>query len=235
MKITPNQKKAFYDILTAKGLDWDEFIENLVPETEDHQEYPRLFHRHSDLFFGFYHNLIFESLHPEIGGWYVEHRPGQNNMPLASFPTVKGWEEVLKLFRQWADLMLVEISSYNFFKDIKEFQEDLKNINLYKTIKREEPLTSKEEKFIRNQLKIFEEKLEKTDLIEEHLISLKQKFDYLNQRLDKKYPKIDWLNIFIGTIVSIIAIESIEAYKETGIMENLKELFYTIIKMNLLH
>ena len=159
MRITPNQKKSFHDTLVAVDIDWGQFEEVIIPKTEDHGEYPRLVHKPTELFFGFYHNEIFESLYPQIGGWYVEFSPGEGNRPLSSHPTVNGWEGVMKLFKVWSDLMKKEIGAYDFLDQLNKFTQDqTKNKGLYDNIK-EEKFEKEEEDFIKNQLIEFGQKI----------------------------------------------------------------------------
>ncbi|QSE98702.1 hypothetical protein [Fulvivirga lutea] len=227
MKITPKQKKSFQENLTAKNIKWGEFGVVTISENDDHQEYQRLVHNPTELFFGFYHNEIFQSLYPDIGGWYVEYSPGSNNTPIASHPTVKNWEAVMELFDTWSELLKLEIEAYDFLDKLKEFSRSQSEINNLPT-DAEQQFEPSEEIFIKEQLDHFSEKVSKLNLLPEQLSEINLKLDYLNSRIDKKYPRVDWLNIFVGTIISTLSGVGMENLKDPSVIEHLKILFHTI-------
>ena len=228
MKITPIQKKTFHKILVANDIDWEQFDEIIIPKTDDHIEYSRLVHKPSELFFGFYHNEIFDSLYPNIGGWYVEFSPGERNVPLSSHPTVKGWEGVIELIKVWADLIKNEIAAFDFLNQLNKYHEaKIINQGVFE-INKEDIFQKEEEVFIRNQLSEFNKKIEKLDIVQTQLIEIQKRIEYLNSRLDKQYPKVDWINIFVGTLVGSLTTEGIESIKDPNVIEHLKLLFHTV-------
>lgn len=226
MKITPNQNKSFRDILVSVDIDWGQFEERIMPRTDYHAEYPRLVHKTTELFFGFRNNEV-------SGNWYVEFSPGDNNKTLSSYPITKDWAEVIKLFKAWSELMKREIEAHNFLNQLKKFSENqIGGQGLYDI--NENKFEKEEEDFIKNQLSEFGQKIEKIDSIQNQLSEIQKHIEYLNSRLDKKYPKVDWLNIFVGTIVSIITAEGMENLKDPSVVENLKLLFHTITQRRFL-
>lgn len=220
MKITPIQKKSFHDILVSVGIDWKQFKENIIARTDFHTEYPRLVHKATELFFGFRNNEI-------SGNWYVEFSPGENNRTLSSYPITRDWDGVIQLFKVWAELMKREIDAYDFLNQLKKFNENqIRSQGLYDI--NEDKFAKEEEDFIRSQLSEFGQRIIKIDLVQNQLSEIQKRIEYLNSRLDKKYPKIDWLNIFVGTIMSTLTAEGMESLKDPSVMDNLKLLFHTV-------
>ncbi len=227
MKITPKQKKSFQENLTGKKIKWSEFGEITIPKNDVHQEYQRLVHKPTELFFGFYHNEIFQSLHPNIGGWHVQFTPGENNTPIASRPAIKNWEAVMELFNTWSELLKLEIEAYDFLDKLSEFSITQSEPTTF-PVDIEQLFKPSEETFIKEQLQQFGEKISGLNLLPEQLSELSIKLDYLNSRLDKKYPKVDWLNIFVGTVFSTLSSIGMENMKDPNVIEHLKLLFHTI-------
>lgn len=227
MKITPNQRKSFYKIITDNNILWEDFNEVEISKKDHQPEYVKLVHLPTGLYFGFYHNALFERLQPHIGAWYVEFTPGEKNTPYFSKATNKDWKTVLNYFKKWVKLLNSELEAHSFLSQLEYFKKTL-NTSSYTLAEYGTQFDNFEENYIRQELQELKDKIKELDLLREDSQKIQLKIDYLTDRLEKKYPKIDWLNIFIGTVVSSLTDGSFELIKEHSFIEHLKLIFNTL-------
>jgi len=225
--MTPNQKKTFYEIITSNDLNWNEFSEKVDVRSE--VEYPRMVHTSTSLYFEFNFDANYQ--HLDVGGgWTATLAPGENNTPKEFRMRMNSWDQIKDLITIWVGRLKKEIESYNFLNELESFRERFGNLKTSNFLT-EEKFSDSDKQFIKDQLSIFkkEVRLQNGTVQEEKINFIDAKINYLIDRLEKNYSKIDWVNIFIGTIFSLIVTEGIEILKEPSVLKHLKFLFQTLV------
>ena len=224
MNLNPKQKKLFYDIFTLNDISWNDFEEIQVELEGLPHDGINLIHKPTQLFFLFGYN----SLSPTYGSgrWMVSFAPGQNNIPQTTIPSIISWDEVLRNFHIWVKMLKEQIEAHIFMEAVQQYKDSVNSYTL--DFSMEEPFKPNEEAFIKEQLLLIQDKLKDLDPLKEQVEIINSRITYLINRLDKKFPKVDWLNIFVGTIMSTMATEGIDLAKDPTIMDSIKLLFHTL-------
>lgn len=223
--MTASQKKKIYEVLSQQELNLTDFSEKKVP-IEDGLIASQLYHSPTGLYFQFSYNEMFEGL--EAGPWQVIHTPGGNYRPIAShLGFISTWQHVISLLKDWIYLLKQEIDSQSFIDKMLTHQINLKDFS-YQSEAIEEPFTEQEKTVIRAHLNSFIDDIKKLDFSQSEIKEINQKVDYLIDRLDKNYSKIDWINIFISIILATVTSEGLEIVKSPDFIENIKSLFHLI-------
>lgn len=221
----PSQKKRICEVISELEFDWLDFSTEDIEDKADLIG-SKLLHIPTDLYFEFYYNKNFEGL--EVGPWRVYHSPGENYKPRDSHPAFNHtWEHVIKLLKAWLKLLKNEIDSQSFIDKMFAYQisgkENLNNGGLF-----DQPFSEDDSQIIRMQLNAFKTEMVDIENYGAEIAQINQKIDYLIDRLDKKYPKIDWINIFVSTVFQLLVSEGLEIAKSSVFIERVKLLFHLI-------
>ncbi|CAD5254342.1 MULTISPECIES: hypothetical protein [unclassified Imperialibacter] len=225
MKLTPKQEKELAEIVLSNSIDWGNFEEVQVANAG--KEYSRLIHKPTGLFFEIFHDVLFETVHQNMGGWHVYFTPGNDYSAYSSFELIKGWDNVKIIFKSWIALLQDEIQASEFLDDIQEFA----STPTEKFDFSEDVLLNEDEvSQLTTELLLLKQKIESLQGENQMVVqSLEAKIDYLISRVDKKYPKIDWINLAMGTIVSMFSSEASDFIKShPELFDHIKFFFHLV-------
>ncbi|WP_339810615.1 hypothetical protein [uncultured Imperialibacter sp.] len=225
MKLAPKQKKELAEIVLSNSIDWNHFDEVQVENAG--KEYIRLIHKPTGLFFELFHDVLFERAHQNMGGWHVYFTPGSDYSAYSSIELIKGWDNVKTIFKSWIALLLDEIQANEFLNEIKELaatQTDKSDFSETKL------LSENEVSRLTAELHSLKQNIDSLQHENQRVVqSLEKKIDYLINRVDKKYPKIDWVNLAMGTIVSMLSSEAGDFIKShPEIFDQIKIFFHLV-------
>jgi hypothetical protein len=140
---------------------------------------------------------------------FTFERDGQGKFYAEAHPHIKlghginsnAWEGLLRAFGEWLEVVKYELEEPDFWKDLKP------NTPLTTTphnFSSDDHFDSKEIVFLKDKLRQIENHIINTnDLAPKSIQVVKQTFIYLQGKAETS-TKIDWKNIFVGTLVSML-------------------------------
>jgi len=224
--MTEKQKIQFYEKVSQKNLVWDDFLfESLTPD-RDSEIITRINFGKTNYYFQYIFNELTVEL--EVGGWLVEYTPGDNSQPIKSLLNHHSFSDVLKDFDDWLNNLIEEIEAKKFLESLNGIQIGIKNV-FNSQISNDELFSEIEVKSITGILNEFRQQINSVISNDEQIKNINQKLDYLIERT--KYPKIDWLNIFVSTIIQFSIQGAIVVVSNWDLVIKLKDLFYNVLSV----
>ncbi len=224
--MTPSQAKSIYETITENELDWTLFIEDKTSSDENESNVTRIIHSPTGLYFQFSYSDAYENL--DIGPWGVVHTPGKDFRPKDShLAFIKSWNQVISFLKSWLKILKQEIIAQAFIDRMLTYKIDLKDFSKQTGVV-DELFTEEEKKIIIGQLNTFKDETNKLSFPKHEIEEINQKIDYLIDRLEKNYSKVDWTNIFVSIILSTMVTEGLEIVKSPLFVDKIKSLFHII-------
>lgn len=226
--MTPSQKKRLFEMISSQELDWRQFIEMPIDDNEG-KIISKISHSPTGMYFQYTYSAIFENL--EVGPWGIIHTPGKNLKPIDShLGFIRTWKQVEYIFKDWLSLLKHEIVSQSFITqilsasiDLKDFSERNGSIN--------QPFSEAEKVLIKTELESFKLSVSH-DLASfgSEIDEINEKIDYLIDRLEKNFSKVDWTNIFISISLSTMLNEGLQIVKSPEFISLIKTLFHFLTR-----
>lgn len=222
--MTPAQKNKIFKVISEKELDWIDFSDENI-ESKGNSIGSKLIHLRTGFFFEFYFVETHEGM--AFGEWRITHTPGRDYKPKELYLFVTSWEKLIEIFQVWLVLLKNEIDSQSFLDKLFSYQISFKE-NINRDIFSDQPFSDEESKTIRLQLEAFKIEVNNLQALDTEISQINQKIDYLIDRLNKKYPKIDMINIYVSTAFQLLVSEGLEIAKSPIFIERVKLLFHLI-------
>ena len=211
MKLLQSQKDQIYSSIEEAGLSPAMF------KLDESSGDTYLFLKDSNFYF------IFQEM--DSGKHYATYSPGQETMKENHYPG--SWDGQLSYVRIWLGNIDRELKAPDRWGLLEE---ELKGINFDDIKYNNSKFTYQEYDVLKNKIEELKEKISKLDLVEEQLKEINEKLDHL-LNLAKNMNKIDWKNLFVGTIFSLIMQLSIDKTTGQAIFAHVKNLFATFLPL----
>ncbi len=222
--MTPAQKNNIFQVISEKELDWIDFSDENI-ERKGNSIGSKLIHLRTGFYFEFYFVETHEGM--AFGEWRITHTPGVNYKPKELHIFIISWEKLIEIFQAWLLILKNEIDSQSFLDKMFSYQILFKE-NMNREGFSDQPFSEEESDTIRLQLDAFKIEVNNLHVLETEISQINQKIDYLIDRLNKKYPKIDMINIYVSTAFQLLVSEGLEIAKSPIFIERVKLLFHLI-------
>lgn len=190
MKLLLSQKNELFKIIEAS-----EFLTpgqfSFTEHQNDGVDSPSIKLKNSD-----YNFSIFEDKN-YVKSFFVNYVPGTDTYKEISGRI--GWNEIIYHFLQWIVNVSRELNEPNHWARLEQ---EISTIN-FSTNFNNSKFTVREYEEIKSKVELLSQNLNSIPLLVEQQIEIRQELERLTE-LAKDLGKYDWLNLFVGTIISII-------------------------------
>lgn len=208
MKLLQTQKNQVYETIEETELTPNMFFFE-DPSLDDGITYLRL--KKSDYFFAFATS--------RSGGHWARFSPGFDTPKEDHHADI--WSSELMYLRRWLSYLTRELNAPDKWKLLEE---ELRNYNFEDIKYNDTKFTHQEYKILQEKIDEFKKKIEGLDLLKEQVERINQKLDHL-LKLAENMNKIDWKELFIGSMMSLFIQLSIPVSAGQTIFGYLKNLF----------
>ena len=211
MKLLISQKNSLFEII--QELDFFshnqfELIENDVMESyTTYIEYKA----NKDFFFRFLDSEYNNTL-------YVNYSPGYEQI-IDSTSRIN-WDEALDKFLNWLHYLQREVTSPNLWHKFKIEISEIKLLNDFSNQK----FSFSEYNEISEKIDVLKNSLSSIPLILNQQSEIILRLDHLNETA-KELGKFDWVNLFIGTIISVVIQLNVTPENANAIWDLIKRVF----------
>jgi hypothetical protein len=225
--MTGSQKKKLFEIISSHELDWTQFAVTSIDGAKD-EHISKISHSVTEMYFQFSYNPDYEG--KIMGPWKITHTPGANFKPIESHLSfINSWKEVEKIFIDWLLLLKLELESQSFFNQIISSKLNFNGF-FYANYLIDEEFSEPEKTVIKKELENFKLSIGRLHSVESDIYEINEKVNYLIDRLDKNFSKVDWTNIFISTIISTMFNEGLQIVKTPEFIYLTKSLFHFLTR-----
>lgn len=208
MKLLQTQKNQVYELIEEAGLSPSMFLFD-DPSEPDGTTYLRF--KKTDYRFDFANG--------RGGGHFARYLPGYDT-PYED-QSAGSWVAQLVNVRQWLKYLIRELKAPNKWKLLEE---ELRNFNFEDIKYTDAKFTHQEYKLLEKRIGEFKNKISKLDLLDEQIEKINLKLNHL-LKLAENMNKIDWKELFIGSMMSLFIQLSIPPGAGQMIFGYLKILF----------
>jgi hypothetical protein len=141
----------------------------------------------------------------------------------------KQWNELLNRLKYWGQKISAELNTPDLWTDILNIKSGY-SVD-YEEFKDNKPITAKEAHAIKYKLKMLENKiLESYGNTEEHIKIITEKFEYLNEGIERQGKK-DWLYTLTGVLASLAIAVGVSAANSDEFWQLVKTVLGSSIKL----
>lgn len=211
MKLLTSQKNSLFEII--QSLDFFshnqfELIEKDIKGVCDtHIEYKA----NKDFYFRFIDSNYANSL-------FVNHSPGDEQIMDATSQI--NWNQTLNIFENWLYYLQREVTSPNLWQQFKTEISEIKYINNFSNQK----FSFSEYTEISEKIEVLKSSLSSIPLILNQQNEIILRLDHLSETA-KVLGKFDWINLFIGTIISVVIQLNVTPENANEIWDLIKRVF----------
>lgn len=211
MKLLTSQKNSLFEII--QSLDFFshnqfELIEKDIKGVCDtHIEYKA----NKDFYFRFIDSNYANSL-------FVNHSPGDEQIMDATSQI--NWNQTLNIFENWLYYLQREVTSPNLWQQFKTEISEIKYINNFSNQK----FSFSEYTEISEKIEVLKSSLSSIPLILNQQNEIILRLDHLSETA-KELGKFDWINLFIGTIISVVIQLNVTPENANEIWDLIKRVF----------
>lgn len=211
MKLLTSQKNSLFELIQEIDFfshNQFELIEkDIMGKYNTHIEYKA----NKDFYFKFIDSNLANTL-------FVNYSPGQEQIMDATSKI--SWYQTLNIFQNWLYYLQREVTSPNLWEQFKTEISEIKYVNNFNS-----------QKFSFSE---YNEILEKIDTLKNSLSSIPLILNQQNEiilRLDhlsetaKELGKFDWINLFVGTIISVVIQLNVTPENANAIWDLIKRVF----------
>lgn len=222
MELLQSQKNTLFDLITKAGLSPLQF--ELIESTGINNE-TRIVYNNSRYYYRFFEIYYNDPLRVVN---FIDFSPSFDKMASGSI-SFKEWNTQIQMFQSWLDCLKREISQPDKWAELLKSSEDIKwgsqdgENNQFSFQEVEGIYTSV------NQAKA---KIVQLELSGPQLRLIEAKLDYIAEKA-KTLGKIDWKNLMIGTLISLIAQLAVPPETAQTLWVIFKETFQRIILISL--
>jgi hypothetical protein len=211
MKLLTSQKNSIFELIQ----DIDFFSPNHFEIIEDDLmgEYKTRIEYKSNR--SFYFNFLDTEY---VNKLYVNYSPGDEQF-IDSSSTIS-WNDALGYFDNWLYYLQREITAPNLWE---KFKTEISNIDYFNNFSNQK-FTFSEFTEIAEKIDILKRSLSAIPLILNQQQEIILRLDHLSETA-KELGKFDWVNLFIGTIISIIIQLNVTSENANAIWELIKRVF----------
>jgi len=211
MKLLASQKNSLFELIQQVDFfshNQFELIEkDIIGVYDTHIEYKE----NKDFYFRFIDSNYANSL-------FVNHSPGEEQI-MDSTPKIT-WYETLNIFENWLYYLQREVTSPNLWQQFKTEISEIKFINNFNN----EKISFSEYTEISEKIDILKSSLSSIPLILNQQNEIILRLDHLSETA-KELGKFDWINLFVGTIISVVIQLNVTRENANAIWDLIKRVF----------
>jgi hypothetical protein len=211
MKLLKTQKNSLFDIIQEIDFfshNQFEFIEN---ESEGKHKTSIQYTPDKNFFFSFTDSKYVNVL-------YVNYSPGHEQI-IDSSPQIT-WNETLDYFLNWLHFLNREVTAPNLWEKFKTDISDIKFLNNFNN----EKFSFSEFSEISQKIEYLKDSLSAIPLILHQQNEIILRLDHLSETA-KDLGKFDWVNLFIGTIISVVIQLNVTPENASALWDLIKRIF----------
>ncbi|WP_276378888.1 hypothetical protein [Flavobacterium sp. H4147] len=218
MKLLKSQKNSIFEIIQ----DFDFFSPDQfeVIENETITGYDTIVHFKADKdnYFSFDDCKYVNRL-------YVRYSPGEQQ--IRDFSSDIIWDQALDYFFNWLIYLQREVLSPNLWEQFKSRISEIKYDNDFKN----EKFSFSEYAEISEKIEVLKSSLSAIPLLLDQQNTIIARLDHLNETA-KELGKFDWVNLFVGTIISVLIQLNVTHDNANAIWDLIKSVFneYILLK-----
>ena len=216
MILLTSQKNSIYEIIEAMGLSplQFEFVE--VDSVFDlYAKATKLLFKNTGWYFQFEQNSQIRD-----GTHAAQYSPGKTTLKVDVYKT--NWSGIIKHFWVWLEYLKREITSEDKWSRLNRLVESSR-FNFTDDFNQ---LTFQEYENLVEKIDVLKERISKLEIQPQQIEQINAKLDHITE-LSKKMTKMDWRNLFVGTIISILIQLSLSPEVGQQILDIIRELFST--------
>lgn len=149
---------------------------------------------------------------------FINHSPGEEQIMDATSQI--SWNQTLNIFENWLYYLQREVTSPNLWQQFKTEISEIKYINNFSNQK----FSFSEYTEISEKLDILKSSLSSIPLILNQQNEIILRLDHLSETA-KELGKFDWINLFIGTIISVVIQLNVTPENANAIWDLIKRVF----------
>ncbi|SEA03150.1 hypothetical protein SAMN05443667_101674 [Flavobacterium gillisiae] len=149
---------------------------------------------------------------------YVNYSPGYEQM--TDCTSQIDWNQTLNVFINWLDYLQREVTSPNLWKQFKNEISEIKLLNNFNNQK----FSFSEYNEISEKIDVLKNCLSEIPLILNQQNAIILRLDHLSETA-KDLGKFDWVNLFVGTIISVVIQLNVTPENTTAIWDLIKRVF----------
>jgi hypothetical protein len=221
MQLLKSQKSSLFDFVVKKGFSPAQFeiepvtgAQSEFVEASSTEPYTQVSFRGTPYYFRF---------EAPLGRPSVVFSPGEDTF--SANIECDTWNTQLTYFTIWLDLLRREISTPDKWADFLAASEKL---SWEKTEEGNTQFSYDEVQTIERAASTAKQQLRQLGLVPEQLRIIESKLDYISDRA-KSFGRIDWKNLFVGTLVSLVVQYSIPLETAKLIWKTVGEAFKQVI------
>jgi hypothetical protein len=211
MKLLTSQKNSLFELIQEVDFfshNQFELIEkDIMGVCDTHIEYKA----NKDFYFRFIDSNYANSL-------FVNHSPGDQQIMDSSSKI--SWDETLNIFDNWLYYLQREVTSPNLWQQFKTEISEIKYINNFSNQK----FSFSEYTEISEKIDVLKSSLSSIPLILNQQNEIILRLDHLSETA-KELGKFDWINLFIGTIISVVIQLNVTPENANAIWDLIKRVF----------
>ncbi|UTN05155.1 hypothetical protein L0669_04430 [Flavobacterium bizetiae] len=211
MKLLKTQKNSLFDIIQEIDFfshNQFEFIEN---ESEGTYNTRIQYNPDKSFFFSFTDSKSINVL-------YVNYSPGEEQIIDSSSQIT--WNEALNHFLNWLVFLNREVTAPNLWEKFKTEISDIKFLNNFNN----EKFSFSEFTEISQKIESLKNSLSTIPLILNQQNEIILRLDHLSETA-KDLGKFDWINLFVGTIISVVIQLNVTPENANALWELIKRIF----------
>jgi hypothetical protein len=211
MKLLTSQKNSIFELIEEV----DFFSHNQFELIE--KDITGVYHTHieyktnKDFYFRFIDSNYVNSL-------FVNYSPGDEQMMDAT--TNITWSQTLNIFDNWLYYLQREVTSPNLWQQFKTEISDIKYINNFNN----QQFSFSEYTEISGKIDVLINNLSSIPLILDQQNEIILRLEHLNEKA-KDLGKFDWINLFVGTIISVVIQLNVTPDNANAIWDLIKRVF----------
>ncbi|ENA1796347.1 conserved hypothetical protein [Flavobacterium psychrophilum] len=211
MKLLTSQKNSLFELIQKVDFfshNQFELIEkDITGVFNTHIEYKA----NKDFYFRFIDSNYVNSM-------FVNHSPGDQQIMDSSSKI--SWDETLSIFYNWLYYLQREVTSPNLWQQFKTEISEIKYINNFSNQK----FSFSEYTEISEKIDVLKNSLSSIPLILNQQNEIILRLDHLSETA-KELGKFDWINLFIGTIISVVIQLNVTPENANAIWDLIKRVF----------
>lgn len=153
---------------------------------------------------------------------YVNYIPGKDAYKeISSFIA---WSEIVNHFQQWINNVSSELNEPNYWDSLEQ---EISTINFSNNFKKSK-FTEREFEELKSKVELLSQNINSIPFLVEQNKEIKRELERLTE-LAKDLGKVDWLNLFVGTIINIIIQLSVSKENSEMLWILIKKVFSTYL------
>jgi hypothetical protein len=218
MKLLKSQKNSIFEII--QGFDFFSPDQFEIIENDTHLGYETLvyFKEDKSSYFSFKDSKY-------VGRLYVKHSPGEQQIIDLSSDII--WDQALDYLFNWLIYLQREVLAPNLWEQFKSKISEIKYENNFNN----EKFSFSEYVEVSEKLEMLKRSISTIPLLLDQQNEIISRLDHLNETA-KELGKFDWVNLFIGTIISVLIQLNVTPDNANAVWDLIKSVFnkYILIK-----